>query len=83
MSSPSSQAAIVVLFLDIWTNYRPGNSVFSSDQLLLSEVSACFTDALSSVRDTVRKVAQQSVRVLDFLFEALRTRDEQPDVPET
>ncbi|GAA6051431.1 hypothetical protein JCM3770_000517 [Rhodotorula araucariae] len=68
------QVAVVVLFLDIWTQHDPERQVPTADYRLVSDASLCFHRALGSVRPRVRAVARQSLLVIQCLFEALHAR---------
>ncbi|BGP43243.1 hypothetical protein JCM10449v2_007271 [Rhodotorula kratochvilovae] len=68
------QVAVVVLFLDIWTQHDPARQVPTADYRLVSDASLCFHRALGSVRPRVRAVARQSLLVIQCLFEALHAR---------
>ncbi|GAA5891712.1 hypothetical protein JCM8208_007379 [Rhodotorula glutinis] len=68
------QVAVVVLFLDIWTQHDPERQVPTADYRLVSDSSLAFHRALGSVRPRVRTVARQSLLVIQCLFEALHAR---------
>ncbi|GAA5842687.1 hypothetical protein JCM3766R1_005752 [Sporobolomyces carnicolor] len=75
------QIAIVVLFSTIWYD-QDADAQPSPDYRLISDATAAFHRALSSIRERVRNVARQSLLVVQCLFEAYHNRANNPR-PET
>ncbi|GAA5877963.1 hypothetical protein JCM16303_002795 [Sporobolomyces ruberrimus] len=67
------QIAIVVLFSTIWYD-QDAETQPSADYRLISDATAAFHRALSSIRERVRNVARQSLLVVQCLFEAYHNR---------
>ncbi|GAA5930704.1 fungal specific transcription factor domain-containing protein [Sporobolomyces koalae] len=67
------QIAIVVLFSTIWYD-QDADKQPSADYLLISDSTAMFHRALSSIRERVRNVARQSLLVVQCLFEAFHNQ---------
>ncbi|GAA6007552.1 hypothetical protein JCM11491_004204 [Sporobolomyces phaffii] len=71
------QIAIVVLFSTIWYD-QEAEAQPSADYRLISDATAAFHRALSSIRERVRNVARQSLLVVQCLFEAYHNRANNP-----